>query len=95
MADGNLFELVNGVLRPLDKVLDYLFYAGVLYGSRNFARLVIQTFRGIRTYFIPIGRAANENLSEKYGKWAVITGGTTGIGLAYAHEVRRVQRFAL
>lgn len=87
MADGSIFELVSGVLGPLDRFLDYLFYAGVLYGSRNLARLAIQACKGVRTYFIPIGRAVDGDLCTKYGKWAVITGGTTGIGLAYAHEV--------
>ena len=88
MADGNVFELVEGVMGSLDRFLDYFFYAGVLYGSRNLARVVYLTFRGIRTYFIPVGRAVDQDLGQKYGKWAVITGGTSGIGLAYAHEVR-------
>lgn len=87
MADGSVFELVRGVLGPVDKLLDYVFYAGVFYGARNVARLVIRACCGIRTYCVPIGRASNEDISKKYGKWAVITGGTTGIGLAYAHEV--------
>ena len=87
MADGGVFELVNGVLGPLNEVLDYLFYAGVLYGAKNVARLVIRACSGFRTYFIPFGRASNRDLGGRYGEWAVITGGTSGIGLAYAHEV--------
>jgi hypothetical protein len=85
MADGNVVELVHGVLGRMERFLDYLFYAGVFYGARNFARLVFRACGGIRTYF---GRASDEDICQKYGKWAVITGGTTGIGLAYAHEVR-------
>ena len=88
MADGHIFELLQDVLGGMDRFLDYLFYAGVLYGARNFTRLVFGACGGVRTYFVPFGRACDEDLSQKYGKWAVITGGTTGIGLAYAHEVR-------
>lgn len=87
-ADGNVFELVRGVMGGMDRILDYAFYAGVFYGARNFARLFFRTCSGVRTYFVPFGRACDEDMSKKYGKWAVITGGTTGIGLAYAHEVR-------
>lgn len=88
MADGNIFELVQGVLGGMDKLLDYLFCAGALYGARKLASLIFGACRGVRTYYVPFGRASDEDLSSKYGKWAVITGGTTGIGLAYAHEVR-------
>lgn len=89
MADGNVFRLVSAVLGHMDTVLDYLFYAGVAYGIRIVSRTVAHACSGVRTYFIPFGRIReDEDISEKYGKWAVITGGTSGIGLAYAHEVR-------
>ncbi len=87
MADGNVFRLVEGVLGPVEKALDYIFYAGLFYGAKNLSRVVYHAYRGIRTYFIPIGRDNRKDLSKKYGKWAVITGGTSGIGLAYAYEV--------
>ena len=56
MADGNVFELVRGVLGPVERLLDYLFYAGVWYGTRRLTRLVVSACSGVRTYFIPIGR---------------------------------------
>lgn len=90
MADGNVFELFRGVMGSLDRFLDYLFYAGAMYGARALAKLVVRTGEGLRVYFLPVGRASDQDLSEKYGKWAVITGGTSGIGLAYAHEVRKM-----
>ena len=95
MADGSVFELVRGILGPLDRFLDYLFYAGVLYGSRSIGRLLARTCRGFRTYFIPIGRVSKQELRQTYGKWAVITGGTTGIGVAYAHEVSNTSQQCL
>lgn len=88
MADGDVFQLVNDVLGSMGRFLEYLFYVGALYGAKKTSKLVIHTWKGFRTYFIPFGRVSSTDLSEKYGKWALITGGTTGIGLAYAYEVR-------
>lgn len=88
MTDGNVFELYRSVVGSLDRYLDYIFYGGAIYCAGVVTRLVIGTFGGLRTYFVPLGRVSDEDLSTKYGKWVVITGGTSGIGLAYAHEVR-------
>lgn len=90
MADSNVFELYRAVIGGADRFLDYLFYAGAVYGAGVVTRFALSALRGVRTYFVPFGRVSEEDLSVKYGKWAVITGGTTGIGLAYAHEVRTV-----
>ena len=87
MADGSVYQLVRGVLEPADRFLDYLFCAGVVCGLRGTARLLYQSYRGFRTY-LTFGGTSGMKLAEKYGKWAVITGGTSAIGLAYAHEVR-------
>lgn len=86
--DGSVFQLYKGVVGPIDRYLDYLFYAGTLYGTWAVARLSVGALKGLGTYFLSLGRVKEEDLGEKYGKWAVITGGTSGIGLAYAHEVR-------
>lgn len=40
----------------------------------------------MRTYFVPVNRAVNNNLSETFGKWAVITGATSLLGVAFANE---------
>ena len=89
--DGDLREVVRLLLQPVETFLDYIFYAGVAYAVRNSAGLVHQCWRGFRTYVVPsvcsiVGRRERK-LSLQYGKWAVITGGTTPLGLAYAHEV--------
>ena len=87
MADGNVFELMQGVLSPVERGLDYLFYAGVLYGAGRLSQSLVQCLRGVRTYLLPYGRTADTDLAQRYGRWAVITGATSGIGLAYTREV--------
>ena len=87
MADGNVYKLVEEVFRPVHYALEGLFYAGVFYGAKQVTSLILDCFSGVRTYFLPWGNYSTCDLKTKFGKWAVITGGTSGIGLAYAHEV--------
>ena len=87
MADGHVFQLVEEVLKPVQTALDTLFYAGVLYGTVRFSIFLKKIAKGVRTYFVPLGNYNKSDLSKKFGKWAVITCGTSGIGMAYAHEV--------
>lgn len=87
MADGHVFQLVEEVLKPVQTAVDTLFYAGVVYGTVRFSIFLKKIAKGIRTYFIPLGSYNKSDLSKKFGKWAVITCGTSGIGMAYAHEV--------
>ena len=87
MADGHVFQLVEEVLRPAQTALDTLFYAGVLYGAARCSIFLKNVARGVRTYFVPLGSYKTSDLSKKFGKWAVITCGTSGVGVAYAHEV--------
>ena len=87
MADGNVFRLVEEVLSPVSAFLDGLFYAGALYGATSILNFSWQCLKGVRTYFFPFGRFSRREMVKEFGKWALITGGTSGIGLAFAHEV--------
>lgn len=87
MADGHVFLLVEYVLNPVETTLNTLFYVGVLYGAVRFASFLRNIAKGVRTYFVPLGSYNKCDLSKKFGKWAVITCGTSEIGEAYAHEV--------
>lgn len=87
MADGNIFRLVEEVLSPVSACLDGLFYAGALYGARNILNFSWQCLKGVRTYFVPFRSFSQRDMVKEFGKWALITGGTSGIGLAFAHEV--------
>ncbi len=87
MADGTVLKLLESVLSPMSALLDGLFYAGALHGGKIFLKFTWTCVKGLRTYFIPYGRLSRRDLASELGKWALIAGGTSGIGLAFAHEV--------
>lgn len=68
-GDSVLF-LAQELFRPLNASLDYLFYAGALYGARHVLTFVGDCMRGLRTYFIPFGRCCRSDLAKEFGKWA-------------------------
>lgn len=68
-GDSVLF-LAQELFRPLNASLDYLFYAGALYGARHVLSFVGDCMRGLRTYFIPFGRCCRSDLTKEFGKWA-------------------------
>ena len=90
MANGHVFKLVEELFRPVETALDTLFYAGVLYGGGRITVLLRDLIRGVRTFFLPLGNYNRSHLPKEFGKWAVITCGTSGIGTAFAHEVSLV-----
>ena len=87
MSDGQVFRLVEELFRPVQSLLDGVFYAGVFYGACRLTALVRDVARGLRTYFLPLGNYSKCSLPKTFGKWAVITCGTSGVGVAFAHEV--------
>lgn len=87
MANGHVFRLVEELFRPVETALDSLFYAGVLYGASRFTILLRDGIEAVRTYFLPLGNYNRCSWPKAFGKWAVITCGTSGIGIAFAHEV--------
>ena len=69
MNGDNVLLLVDELLRPW-RFLDVAFYAGSLYGIYKLTAFVFKVIKGVRTYFIPAGRATNSDLGQKFGKWA-------------------------
>ena len=69
MNGDNVLLLVDELLRPW-RFLDVAFYAGSLYGVYKLTGFVFKVIKGVRTYFIPAGRATNSDLNQKFGKWA-------------------------
>lgn len=87
MGDGHVFELVEEFFRPVEAALDSLFYAGVLYGTAQLTVFLKSVVGAGRTYFLPLGNYNRSNLPKVFGKWVVITSGTSGVGIAFANEV--------
>lgn len=92
MSDGHVFKLVEELFRPVESFLDGLFYTGVLYGAIHLTAVIKNASKGVRTYLLPLGNYSKRDLPKTFGKWAVITCGTSGIGVAFAHEVSRGSR---
>ena len=66
----NVLLLAEELFRPLSATLDYLFYAGALYGARHVFGFVSDCVRGLRTFFVPFGRRCRLDLTKEFGKWA-------------------------
>ena len=95
--EKNLLKFVVGVLGPLALAFAALVYYFELYNnplqvvgfittsiiSAKIGSFLFEKFTRPQTWGI------EENLVEKYGKWAIITGATGGIGGAFAHEFAR------
>ncbi|EDW80520.1 uncharacterized protein Dwil_GK11524 [Drosophila willistoni] len=71
-------------------IYSIVFYIGALailnFLYDNFISLFCIIFASLKPYFIP---KSPKGLVEKYGKWAVVTGATDGIGKEYAKELAR------
>lgn len=88
MSLDSVSFLVQNLFDPWTvRVVDWLFYAGVAVGVSKVAQGVYSLVPGIYTYFYPKLRPLS--LTEKYGRWAVVTGATSSLGIAFAKEVQK------
>ena len=62
---------------------------GLMYLLKILFAIFIDLKRLIKTYILPNIGLASTNFEHKYGKWAVVTGCTQGIGLSYVEELAR------
>lgn len=76
-----LFREINRRLRLYEDILALI---GLYYVVKKATVLSCKFVEGIRTFVVP--RLFRADLT-KYGKWAVVTGATDGIGKAYAREL--------
>lgn len=68
-GDSVLF-LVDELTRSWRELADAAFYLGALYGAYKLTQALLSALRGVRTYFIPLGRAVSSDLSKRFGEWA-------------------------
>ena len=55
---------------------------------RNLSFVILDPLQVIKTYLLPLLQQ-EEDFVKKYGKWAVVTGCTQGIGTSYVHELAK------
>ena len=64
---------------------NFVFYAGIIYFLKIAINLLWDIKDGFKAYVFP--KIFKIDYLEKYGKWAVVTGCTQGIGKFYAEEL--------
>ena len=75
----------------LDKInsLENVFYIlGIIFAIKLLLRLLLNVKNGVYGFVLP-RFFASTNFVEKYGKWAIVTGCTQGIGRYYAEELAK------
>ena len=55
---------------------------------RNLSFVILDPLQVIKTYLLPLLQE-EEDFVKKYGKWAVVTGCTQGIGRSYVDELAK------
>ncbi|GIX72175.1 inactive hydroxysteroid dehydrogenase-like protein 1 [Caerostris extrusa] len=87
MASVDQFSfLFNGINRNFKVCEEILAIIGLLFVGKTAFSLTWNILQGFRTYVL--ARFRHLDL-KKYGSWAVVTGGTDGIGKAYVQELAR------
>jgi len=79
--------LLEPILKSLRRTEEVLAIIGLVYIGHKTLGFSWTLFKGVRAHFW--SRLWDKRLLERYGKWAVITGSTDGIGKAYARELAR------
>ncbi|XP_059490977.1 hydroxysteroid dehydrogenase-like protein 1 [Neocloeon triangulifer] len=85
-------DSVAMLLREMNR--DFTFYEdlvtflGLFYAGKLFLSIGRNVCKGVYSHFVT-KLYSPVDLAAKYGKWAVVTGGSDGIGKSYAHELAR------
>ncbi|KAL2762086.1 inactive hydroxysteroid dehydrogenase-like protein 1 isoform b [Daubentonia madagascariensis] len=85
-AVDSFYLLYREIARSCNCYMEALALVGAWYTARKSITVVCDFYSLIRLHFIPrLGSRAD--LIKQYGRWAVVSGATEGIGKAYAEEL--------
>lgn len=79
--------LADQIIRSFRPLRDALIAIGLFYSVKNVIKLAYQLTHGTKIFGLSLFRCSN--FVRDYGKWAVVTGCTQGIGLAYTKELAK------
>ncbi|XP_065335671.1 inactive hydroxysteroid dehydrogenase-like protein 1 [Cloeon dipterum] len=90
MAVGpdSIAMLLREMNRELSFYDDLVTFLGLFYASKLAFNIGKSVCKGVYSHFVTRLYSPTD-LAAKYGKWAVITGGSDGVGKAYAQELAR------
>ncbi|NXC24040.1 HSDL1 protein, partial [Campylorhamphus procurvoides] len=89
MAAVDRFSLLyREISRSCNFYMEALAIVGAWYTVRKCLSLAFDTYSVLRLHVIP-KLGGEVNLVKKYGKWAVVTGSTDGVGKAFAEELAK------
>ncbi|NXK60965.1 HSDL1 protein, partial [Sylvietta virens] len=89
MAAVDRFSLLySEISRSCSFYMEALAIVGAWYTVRKCVSLALDTYSALRLHVIP-KLSEETDLVKKYGRWAVVTGSTDGIGKAYAEELAK------
>nr|XP_013014302.1 inactive hydroxysteroid dehydrogenase-like protein 1 isoform X1 [Cavia porcellus]XP_013014309.1 inactive hydroxysteroid dehydrogenase-like protein 1 isoform X1 [Cavia porcellus]XP_013014312.1 inactive hydroxysteroid dehydrogenase-like protein 1 isoform X1 [Cavia porcellus]XP_013014318.1 inactive hydroxysteroid dehydrogenase-like protein 1 isoform X1 [Cavia porcellus] len=85
-AVDSFYLLYREIARSCNCYMEALALVGAWYTARKSITVVCDFYSLIRLHFIPrLGSRAD--LIKQYGRWAIVSGATDGIGKAYAEEL--------
>uniref|UniRef100_A0A8C8R880 Hydroxysteroid dehydrogenase like 1 n=1 Tax=Pelusios castaneus TaxID=367368 RepID=A0A8C8R880_9SAUR len=85
-AVDSFYLLYREIGRSCSCYVEALALVGAWYMARKCFTLVCDSYSLIRLHFIP-KLVSRTDFVKQYGRWAVVTGSTSGIGKAYAEEL--------
>ena len=89
MASSDSFQLVlTEISKSIREITETFALIGVAYVGKLSVNFISNTLYGLRTYLLP-RLINNDKWLKSMGQWAVVTGCTHGIGLAYAKELAK------
>ncbi|KAK7830307.1 hypothetical protein U0070_018815 [Myodes glareolus] len=85
-AVDSFYLLYREIARSCNCYMEALALVGAWYTARKSITVICDFYSLIRLHFIP-RLGSRPDLIKQYGRWAVISGATDGIGKAYAEEL--------